>query len=85
MPAKNTPHRDDVERLSRGLATRERIGSRGTPHRLNQRERILFEAAKKQGFLKIPASGARQNLINVYRLWCEAAKRSVDIRHTASP
>jgi hypothetical protein len=85
MPAKNAPLPDDIERLSRGLATHQRIGSRGTPHRLNQRERILFEAAKKRGFLKIPASGSRQNLINIYRLWCEAGKRPVEIRYTSSP
>lgn len=82
MSAKNSPRRDDVERLSRGLATHDRIGSRGTPHRLNQRERILFEVAKKNGYLKIPASGARQNLITIYRLWCEAGKKRVEIRFT---
>lgn len=80
MPSHKRPLRDDVERLSRGDATRQRIGGRGTPHRLNQRERILFEAAKKNGFLKLPASGARQNLVRIYRLWCEASGLSGDIR-----
>ena len=46
--------KSDVEKLSRGEPTRHRIGSRGEPHRLTQRERILFEAAKRHGFLKIP-------------------------------
>ncbi len=64
---------DDVERLSRGEPTRQRIGSRGVPHRLTQRERILFDAAKKNGFLKIPASGIRQNVVQIYRLWCDAS------------
>jgi hypothetical protein len=67
--------RDDVEKLSRGLATRERIGSRSQGHRLTQKERILFEAAKKQGFLKCPVSGVRKNVVRVYRLWCEAEGR----------
>jgi len=81
MPSERRPLRDDVERLSRGDSTRQRIGSRGIPHRLTQRERILFEAAKKKGFLKLPASGVRQNLVNIYRLWCEASNRPCDIRH----
>jgi hypothetical protein len=80
MPPEKRPLRDDVERLSRGDPTRQRIGSRGIPHRLTQRERILFEAAKKRGFLKLPASGVRQNLVRIYRLWCEASKLPCDIR-----
>ena len=66
------PTKDDVENLSRGRPTRARIGSRAIGHRLTQKERILFEAAKRHGHLKIPASGCRENVINVYRLWCEA-------------
>lgn len=72
--------KSDVEKLSRGEPTRHRIGSRGEPHRLTQRERILFEAAKRHGFLKIPLSGARENVSNIYRLWCEAEGRPCDIR-----
>jgi hypothetical protein len=81
MPSGKPPLRDDVERLSRGDPTRQRIGSRGVPHRLTERERILFEAAKKNGFLKIPASGIRQNVIQIYRLWCEASKLPCEIRY----
>lgn len=66
------PGKDDVERLSRGLATRAKIGNRGVGHRLTQKERILFEAAKRHGFLKIPSGGIRKNVLNVYRLWCQA-------------
>ncbi len=73
---------DDVERLSRGQATRHRIGSRSTGHRLNERERRLFEAAKRQHFLKMPASGARENVVNVYRLWCQMTGVSFDVRYT---
>jgi hypothetical protein len=69
------PSKDDVARLSRGMSTLARIGSRRTPHRLTQKERILFEAAKRQGFLKVPIAGIRPNVLNIYRLWCEAEKR----------
>jgi hypothetical protein len=34
--------------------------------------------------LKIPASGVRQNVIHVYRLWCEASKLPCDIRHVTT-
>ncbi len=64
--------KDEVERLSRGLPTGSRRGSRAIGHRLTQKERILFEAAKRQGFLKLPVSGLRDNVLNIYRLWCEA-------------
>lgn len=67
-----TPDKDDVERLSRGKATRAKIGSRRIGHRLTQKERLLFEAAKRQGFLKLPVTGIRPNVVNVYRLWCAA-------------
>ena len=69
------PDKNDVERLSRGESTRGRIGNRGVGHRLTQKERILFEAAKRQGFLKIPVTGIRKNVINIYRLWCQASDR----------
>ncbi len=63
--------RNDIEKLSRGLATKAKIGNRSIGHRLTQKERILFEAAKRQGHLKIPYSGVRQNVLRIYRLWCE--------------
>lgn len=66
------PTKDDVNKLSRGKPTRARIGSRQIPHRLTQKERILFEAAQRQGFLKIPLTGIRPNVLNIYKLWCEA-------------
>jgi hypothetical protein len=69
------PNKDDVERLSRGEPTRARIGSRRIGHRLTQKERLLFEAAQRQGFLKIPVTGIRPNVVNVYRLWCAAESR----------
>jgi hypothetical protein len=64
--------KDDVERLSRGQSTRAKIGNRSIGHRLTQKERALFEAAQRQGYLKLPVTGLRPNVKNVYRLWCEA-------------
>ena len=57
-----------MENLSRGLPTRSKLGSRSIGHRLTQKERILFEAAQGQGFLKLPLTGLRENVVNVYRL-----------------
>ena len=75
------PSKDDVERLSRGQATRAKIGSRGIGHRLTQKERLLFEAAKKRGFLKVPTNGIRSNVLNVYRLWCAAEGRNFILKN----
>jgi hypothetical protein len=69
------PDKDDVERLSRGQPTKAKIGSRRIGHRLTQKERLLFEAAQRQGFLKIPVCGIRPNVVNIYRLWCAAEGR----------
>jgi hypothetical protein len=76
------PNKDDVERLSRGQPTKFKIGSRRQGHRLTQKERILFEAAQRQGFLKIPAAGIRANVLNIYRLWCQAEGREFVIKKT---
>ncbi len=75
MPKNPEPARctvRDVENLSRGLPTESRIGSRNEGHRLTEKERILFEAAKRLGRLKIPATGSRGNVERIYKLWCEA-------------
>jgi hypothetical protein len=77
---KNSISKDDVEKLSRGKPTRSKSGSRSIGHRLTQKERTLFEAAKIQGYLKIPLTGCRQNVINIYQKWCEAAGAVADIR-----
>lgn len=68
--------KDDVERLSRGRPTRSKIGSRNIGHRLTQKERHLFVAACRQGYLKIPVTGIRPNVLNVYRLWCAVEGRA---------
>ncbi len=83
MPAK--PTKEDIEHLSRGKATRSKIGSRRIPHRLTIKERRLFEAAQRQGFLKIPVTGARPNVLNIYRLWCEAEGRECIIKGGPPP
>ena len=79
------PNKDDVERLSRGQPTRAKIGSRSVGHRLTQKERILFEAAQRNGFLKVPVTGIRPNVLNVYRLWCEAECRPFIVKGETDP
>jgi hypothetical protein len=74
---------NDVEKLSRGQATKARIGNRKIGHRLNQKERILFESAKRLGYLKIPLSGARKNVVHIYQLWCSAEGRECIIHNPA--
>ena len=71
---------NDVEKLSRGQATKARIGNRRLGHRLTEKERLLFEAAKRQGYLKIPHSGVRRNVIRIYQLWCEVDGRPCIIK-----
>jgi hypothetical protein len=77
--------RNDVEKLSRGKPTKSKIGSRAKGHRLTQKERILFESAKRAGFLKVPVSGIRQNVIRIYQLWCEVDGRNCIIIHATAP
>ncbi len=72
--------KDDIESWSRGKSTRAKIGSRGIPHRLTQKERYLLEAAQRQGFLKIPITGIRPNVLNIYSLWCQAEGREFVIK-----
>jgi len=74
--------KDDVELLSRGKPSKTKRGSRAIPHRLTAEERILFEAAKKRGVLKIAANRPRANLLNVYKLWCEATDTDFIIKGT---
>lgn len=76
--------RNDVEKLSRGLATKAKIGNRNIGHRLTLKERILFEAAKRLGYLKLPLTGTRKNVIRIYQLWCSAEGRECII-HNPSP
>ncbi|KAG6554308.1 hypothetical protein Mapa_004224 [Marchantia paleacea] len=66
------PTLDDVERLSRGRASKAKIGSRAVPHRLNADERKAFELAKKRGFVVHQPNTRRYPLINSHRNYCDA-------------
>lgn len=63
--------KDDIEALSRGKPTKSKVGDVTVGHRLTQKERLLFERAKKSGILKLPLSGIRANVKNIYLKWCE--------------
>jgi hypothetical protein len=70
--------RDDVERLSRGQASKQRgYGSRKVPHRLNDPERSEWDRAARKGYLSLVGSGNRRTrkgspLVNIHRQWCDA-------------
>ncbi len=58
--------------ITRGKSSGKKIGSRGIPHRLTQKERIIFDRACNECVLRLPASGVRENLQNAYYLYCES-------------
>ncbi len=72
------PDKQDVERISWGKPAKQKgTGSRGVPHRLNNDERVLFEQARRKGFLEVVGSGWRSErreapLLNTHRSWCDA-------------
>ena len=75
------PTINDVERISWGKPASKqgkRTGSRGVPHRLNTDERLLFDQARRKGFLEVVGpSGWRSQrrdapLLNTYRSLCDA-------------
>ena len=72
------PTIDDVDRISWGRPAKQKgTGSRGTPHRLNDDERSLYDFARRKGFVEIGGSGWRRQrsdapLVNTYRSWCDA-------------
>mmetsp|Transcript_24030 Transcript_24030/g.78177 ORF Transcript_24030/g.78177 Transcript_24030/m.78177 type:complete len:299 (-) Transcript_24030:898-1794(-) len=72
------PDIDDVDRISWGKpAKKKTTGSRGVPHRLNEDERILYDMARRKGFIEVAGSGWRKQrrgapLANTYRNWCDA-------------
>jgi len=72
------PTTDDVDRISWGKPAKKKMtGSRGVPHRLNEEERILYDMARRKGFVEIGGSGWRKQrrgapLVNSYRNWCDA-------------
>lgn len=72
------PTIDDVDRISWGRNAKQKgTGSRGVPHRLNEEERVLYDAARSKGFVEVGGSGWRRQrsaspLVNTYRSWCDA-------------
>jgi hypothetical protein len=72
--------KDDVEALTKGLPTKSRSGDVTVGHRLTKREREIFERAKISGFLTLPYSPIRDNVINIYCKWCDAVGIVPDIR-----
>ena len=66
---------DDIENLSNGKATKSKIGSRNTPHRLRKDEEKQFELAKKNGYLEIRYN-QRVNVCNIFEKWCKAKEKN---------
>lgn len=82
------PTVSDVERISWGKPAKKKgTGSRGVPHRLNHdEERLLFDQARRKGFLEVAGSGWRSQrrdapLINSYRSLCDARGQVCIVLH----
>lgn len=81
------PTTSDVERISWGKPAKIKgTGSRGVPHRLNEEERVLFDQARRKGFLEVAGSGWRAQrreapLLNTYRSFCDARGQASVILH----
>jgi len=85
------PTPDDVDRISWGRPAKKKgTGSRGVPHRLNSEERVLYDLARRKGFLEIAGSGWRKQrsdapLANTYRSWCDAVGVPCLVLHKGNP
>lgn len=73
------PNREDVDRISRGQAAKQRgTGSRAVPHRLNEEERRSYEQAIEQGYVSLGSNAGHRRerkgspLFNTWRMWCDA-------------
>lgn len=66
---------DDVERISKGKASKAKTGSRKVPHRLQAGERTAYDLAKKKGYLVQRAISRKYPLVNTYRNFCDASCR----------
>ena len=72
------PSKDDVDRISWGKPSKKKgVGSRGTPHRLNEAERAEYDRAKSRGYVEVAGSAWRKErrdapLLNTWRNWCDA-------------
>ena len=75
------PTIDDIDKISRGQAAKKRgTGSRAVPHRLNEKERVEFDLAKKRRFVSLRGTGWRAErgdspLANIYRNYCDAVNQ----------
>jgi hypothetical protein len=65
---------DDVERLTHGKPSKNRVGSRQIRHRLRLDERERLEIARSKGFLLLTGS-TRAALKNAWYLDCQARHR----------
>ena len=83
------PTVSDVERISWGLPAKKKgTGSRGIPHRLSNHaeERILFDLARRDGFLQVTGTAWRSQrrdapLLNTYRSLCDARAQVSIVLH----
>jgi hypothetical protein len=75
-------HLEDILKLSRGIRTSRRIGSRSVPHRLNRQEQQDFTRALERGWLS--CNGLRTALWNTYREY-QHAQGLVAIIHEKTP
>ncbi|KAJ1462736.1 hypothetical protein M885DRAFT_505785 [Pelagophyceae sp. CCMP2097] len=84
------PSKDDVTRISFGKPSKSKgVGSRGVPHRLNEEERLLFDAAKKRGYVTLGGSAWRSQrrdapLVNTWRSWCDAVSAPSILVHKSN-
>ena len=62
---------DDVFNLAKGKPTKNKIGSRNIPARLNKFEWQQFEIAQNKGFLVVN-NKTRDSLKNIWFLYCQA-------------
>eukprot|EP00850_Spirogloea_muscicola_P022155 SM000280S10710 [mRNA] locus=s280:1442:3057:+ [translate_table: standard] len=67
------PSLDDVERISKGLSSKAKIGSRQVPHRLNAEERKAYDLAKGRGYVVIKPQTRYYPLRNTFRNFCDAS------------
>lgn len=63
--------KDSVFKISRGSASRNKIGSKNIPHRLRKEEKQIIKRALKYGFLEY-RNNNRENILNIYSKLCEA-------------
>eukprot|EP00850_Spirogloea_muscicola_P003710 SM000015S01210 [mRNA] locus=s15:512621:514244:- [translate_table: standard] len=66
------PSLDDVERISKGLSSKAKIGSRQVPHRLNAEERKAYDLAKERGYVVIKPQTRYYPLRYTFRNFCDA-------------